>query len=101
MTFAIVGPNDVPLYILGDEGATVRERSLSLKLNKEKNERDVVQANAKFAHLNQFILHASLDIVHEKMLEKTDTYVIVCVYIFFVTSFLDVVQVLERCRSVQ
>ena len=39
MTFAIVGPNDVPLYILGDEGATVRVKislSLSLKLNKEK-----------------------------------------------------------------
>lgn len=87
MTFAIVGPNDVPLYILGDEGATVRVKislSLSLKLNKEKNERDVVQANAKFAHLNQFILHASLDIVHEKMLEKTDTYVIdLVVFIFF------------------
>ena len=103
MTFAIVGPNDVPLYILGDEGATVRERSLSLKLNKEKNERDVVQANAKFAHLNQFILHASLDIVHEKMLEKTDTYVIVLgVFIFFRHLLIPyAVQVLERCRSVQ
>ena len=43
MTFAIVGPNDVPLYILGDEGATVRVKislSLSLKLNKEKNVRE-------------------------------------------------------------
>ena len=102
VTFAIVGPNDIPLYILGEEGAKVREDlSLSLSTYSKRKTYSTLQANAKFAHLNQFILHASLDIVHEKMLEKTDTYVIVCVYIFFVTSFLDVVQVLERCRSVQ
>tara|TARA_B100000242_G_C42945410_1_gene438433 strand:- start:66 stop:524 length:459 start_codon:yes stop_codon:yes gene_type:complete len=86
VTFAIVGPNDIPLYILGEEGAKVREDlSLSLSTYSKRKTYSTLQANAKFAHLNQFILHASLDIVHEKMLEKTDTYVIVCVYIFFVT----------------
>ena len=70
VTFAIVGPNDVPLYLLGEDGATVRWISLSLS---EEKPRVDTQANAKFAHLNQFILHASLDIVHENMLEKTDT----------------------------
>ena len=46
--------------------------SFPLSLSEEKPRVDT-QANAKFAHLNQFILHASLDIVHENMLEKTDT----------------------------
>ena len=104
VTFAIVGPNDVPLYILGDEGATVRERSLSLSLSnfiREKRtrrftgEREVCTFES--VYFTRFVRYCTWKDVGE------NRYVRDClgVFIFFRHLIPSVVQVLERCRSVQ
>ncbi|KAI3662008.1 hypothetical protein MP638_005456 [Amoeboaphelidium occidentale] len=65
--FAIVGPHDNPLYELQTTQATINQQQQlqapSLTVSTGIDSADQYQTGGDYRHLNQFIVHASLDVM--------------------------------------
>jgi len=87
VTFAIIGVNDMPLYTMESEQVKGSGGSRSSTVGgggggESSNGSSETGAaspttTTKFAHLNQFIMHASLDVIHDTISKKNDMYVII------------------------